>query len=199
MTRSSSTLAALMSLAGTVAASAQQLPPARFGIGAGITSPRGAYHANQLGEGFNSGWQGMGFLEFRRANHPLGVRVDVVIGENPANDQLNANAGATVKMRMFGGDVDLIYNFGQVATRIRAYVLGGVGRFSITRSSQSGGIAAPDQSESKFGWNAGAGVMFPVRLGAFFLEARYFEISNSFVSSGNAPFVVATAGFRFRR
>ena len=192
------TVLALACMAATATAAAQlQLPRARFGIGAGVTSPRNAYHADDLGEGFNTGWQGMAFLEFREPKRPIGVRVDVVIGENPANDALNADVGATVKMRWFGGDLDLIYSFGRSGTGVRAYVLGGGGSYRITLSSQSGGIAAADQSENKFGWNAGAGATLPVGRAAMFLEGRYFSITNTFISSGKAPFVALIVGLRF--
>lgn len=194
MSRSASAAAilALACVAAITTAAAQQLPRARFGIGAGVTSPRQAYHADALGEGFKTGWQGLAFLEFRDPKRPIGVRVDVVIGENPANDQLNANAGTTVKMRWFGGDVDAIYSFGQVAKGIGVYVLGGGGSYRITYSTPSA-----DQSENRFGWNAGAGVTLPLSMGAVFVEARYFSVKNAFISSGTSPFLAVVAGVRF--
>ena len=200
MSRSANAAAvlALACVAATVTAAAQQLPGARFGIGAGLTSPRADYHADNLGEGFNAGWQGMAFLEFREPKRPIGVRVDLVIGENPANDLRNAAVGGTEKIRWFGGDVDVIYSFGRLAG-VGAYVLGGGGSYRITLSSKAGGIAAGDQSENKFGWNAGAGITLPIGPGAMFLEARYFSIKSTFISSGNAPFAALVAGFRFGR
>ena len=199
MSRSASAVSmlAFACVAATASAAAQQLPSARFGIGAGVASPRGAYHADNVGEGFNTGWQGMAFLEFREPKHPIGVRVDLVIGENPANDAYNATAGATAKMRWFGADADLIYSFGRLAGGLGAYVLAGGGSYRITLSSKVGGIAAGDQSENKFGWNAGAGVTLPAGPGTLFVEARYFSISNTFISSGTAPFAALVAGFRF--
>jgi opacity protein-like surface antigen len=199
MSRSASVVAvlALATLAATASAAAQQLPRARFGIGAGVTSPRQAYHADDLGEGFNTGWQGMAFLEFRESKRPIGVRVDVVIGENPANDALNADIGATAKMRWFGGDVDLIYSFGQVSNGIGVYVLAGGGSYRITYSTKSGGVAAADESENKFGWNAGAGVTLPLSMASVFVEARYFSVKNTFIQGGTAPFLAVVAGVRF--
>ena len=199
MSRSASVVVilAFAGLAATVSAAAQQLPHARAGIGAGITSPRAAYHSDALGEGFNTGWQGMVFLEFREPKRPLGVRVDVVIGENPANDAFNADIGATAKMRWFGGDVDLLYSLQRSANGINLYVLGGGGSYRITLSSKSGGIAAADQSENKFGWNAGAGVTLPFTIGSAFVEARYFSIKTTYTSSGMAPFLALVAGVRF--
>ena len=199
MFRSASVVAILgfASLAVTASVAAQQLPHARAGIGAGVTSPRQAYHSDALGEGFNSGWQGMAFLEFREAKRPIGVRVDVVIGENPANAAFNADLGATAKMRWFGGDVDLLYSFGRSVKGVNLYVLGGGGSYRVTLSSKSGGIAAADQSENKFGWNAGAGVTLPLSMASAFVEARYFSVKTTFITSGMAPFLALVAGVRF--
>jgi opacity protein-like surface antigen len=202
MSRSASVVA-ILALAGgaaTASVAAQQLPHATAGIAAGITSPRAAYHSDNLGEGFNNGWQGMVFLEFRDSKRPLGVRVDVVIGENPANDAYNADLGATAKMRWFGGDLDLIYHIGRSFKGVSPYVLAGGGSYRITLSSKSAGIADADQSENKFGWNAGAGVTLPLSMASVFVEARYFSISNinnAFISSGMAPFLALVAGVRF--
>ena len=197
MFRSASVVAilAFACLAATASAAAQQLPHARAGIGAGITSPRAAYQS----EGFNSGWQGMVFLEFRDAKRPLGVRVDVVIGENPANDAFNAATGTTNKLRWFGGDVDLVYAFTRSVRGISPYVLAGGGSYRITLSSKTGGIADADQSENKFGWNAGAGVTLPLSMASVFVEARYFSVKTTFISSGMAPFLAIVAGVRFGR
>jgi opacity protein-like surface antigen len=186
-------------LAATATAAAQlNLPSARFGIGGGVTSPRNAYHANSLGEGFNTGWQGIAFLEFKDPKRPIGIRADFVISENPGNDQYNAAAGATTTMRLFGGELDVSYSVGSAAG-IRAYLLAGGGAYQTTLWQDSATIAFPDQSENKFGWNAGAGVTLPAGPGALFLEARYVSVANSFISSGQAPFVAIVGGFRFGR
>lgn len=201
MSRSASVGAvlALACLAATATAAAQQLPGARFGIGAGVTSPRDAYHADEFGEGFNSGWLGLAFLEFREPRRPIGVRVDVVVGENPANDAFNAATGGTSKTRLFGANVDLLYSFGRSTRGMRIYVLGGGGPYRNTLSSKSGEVAVQDLSENKWGWNAGAGITYPAGPGALFLEARYFGIPNTFISSGQAPFVAIVGGMRFGR
>jgi len=199
MSRSTSirTLLVIACVAVAAPVAAQQLPRARAGIGAGVTSPRGAYHADDFGEGFNSGWQGMVFLEFREPNRPIGLRVDVVIGENPANDAFNNTVGATAKMRLFGGNIDLLYSFGRTPGGPRVYALAGVGTYRITLSSKAGGIAAADQSENKFGWNAGAGATLPLGRVAGFLEVRYFNLSTTFIQGEKAPFVAIVAGVRF--
>jgi opacity protein-like surface antigen len=207
MSRSTSAVAvlALAWVAATTSAAAQQLPRARFGLGAGATTPRGEFHADALGEGFKTGWQGMFFLEFRAPEKPLGVRVDAVFGSNAANDQWNASSTAiagqpvTDKMRILGGNVDVIYSVLRSAHGIGAYVLGGVGTYRLTLSSTStsAGITV-DTSETKFAWNVGGGLTYPLRRAAMFLELRYCDAKSTFFASGKAPFVALTAGLRLR-
>jgi opacity protein-like surface antigen len=196
------TVLAFACVAATATAGAQQLPRARFGLGAGATSPSGEFHADASGEGFKTGWLGMLFLEFREPEKPLGVRVDAVFGSNAANDQWNVASSAIVgqpttdKFRMLGGNVDVIYSLLRSAHGIGAYVLGGVGTYRLTLSSTSGGLTV-DDSENKFGWNAGAGATYPFGGVTGFLEARYNSIATTFVSASKLPFIGITAGVRF--
>jgi hypothetical protein len=191
-------------VAATVTAAAQERPRARFGIGLGLTAPQGEFRKDDIGDGFTLGWQGMATLEFREPGRPIALRVDVIFGENPANDQLNADvsafAGQTVsaKFGTVGANVDLIYSLGQARRRGGAYLLGGIGSCRVTLSETSGGITA-NTSETKFAWNAGGGLTFPVGAAAMFLEARYVDVATTFFASRNAQFVALTAGIRLGR
>lgn len=198
MSRSASMVVvlAVACMAATASAAAQQLPRARFGLGAGATMPRGEFHSDALGEGFKAGWQGMIFLEFRAPEKPLGVRVDVVFGSNAANDQWNTASGTSDKLRMLGANADVIYSFLRSAQGISAYALAGAGTYRLTLSSTSAGITT-DDSENKFGWNAGAGATYPMGGLSLFLEARYNSIATTIVSSDKLPFIGLVAGVRF--
>jgi hypothetical protein len=206
MSRSASAAAVLVlaCVAATVTAAAQGQPRARFGIGLGLTAPQGEFRKDDNGFGFTLGWQGMAILEFREPGRPVGLRVDVIFGENPANDQLNADvsafAGQTVsaKFGTLGANVDLMYSLGPARRRGGAYLLGGIGTCRVTLSETSGGISA-NTSETKFAWNAGGGLTFPVGTAAMFVEARYVNVTTTFFASGKAPFVALTAGFRLGR
>jgi hypothetical protein len=206
MSRSTSAVAvlALACAAAPATTAAQQLPRARFGLGAGVTAPRGEYRDDGSGEGFNTGWQGMVFLEFRAPRKPLGLRVDLVLGENPANDSLNGDATTqsgqptTVKMRMVGGNVDVMYSLLRSSRGGEGYVLGGVGSYRVSFSTDIGGVTV-DVSENKFAWNAGGGWAFPVGRAAMLLELRYYNVATTFTTSKKLPFVALTAGFRFGR
>jgi opacity protein-like surface antigen len=200
---SAAAVLALACVVATATATAQMLPPAHFGISAGGTIPTGEFKADQFGDGFKTGWQGMVILEFRGPKKHLGLRVDVGSGENAANDQLNSDITAaagfpvTVKMRGLGGNLDLVYNLGRAKKRGGgAYLLGGVGAHRLTLSETSQGVTV-DSSETKFAWNAGGGLSFPVAGVKAFLEARYFNVETSFDASGKLPYVAVMAGVRF--
>jgi opacity protein-like surface antigen len=188
----------------TATTAAQERPRARFGIGLGLTAPQGEFRKDDLGDGFTLGWQGVALLEFREPGRPVGLRVDVVFGENPANDQLNADvsafAGQTVtsKLGTLGAHVDVIYSLGPARRRGGAYLLCGIGTCRVTLSETSGGITG-STSETKFAWNAGGGLTLPVRAAAMFLEARYVNVTTNLFASGKASFVALTAGFRLGR
>jgi opacity protein-like surface antigen len=204
MSRSTSVVAvlAIACVAVTATAAAQSGP--LLGIGAGVTAPQGEFKADASGEGFNAGWQFIALLEFREPKRPVGLRVDLVAGSNPANDQLNADVsafvGATVtsRLRTVGADVDLVYSLGKAKRGGGPYVLGGIGTYRITLAETSGGVTA-DTSETKFAWNVGGGLTFPVGKAAMFAEVRYCSAKTTFFNSGTMPFVAATAGFRFGR
>jgi hypothetical protein len=103
----------------------------------------------------------------------------------------------TEKVRTVGADVDLVYSLGKARRGGGAYVLGGVGSYRITLAA-TGGVVG-DTSETKFAWNVGGGLTFPLGKTAMFAEARYCSAKTTFDNSGKLPFVVVTAGFRFGR
>ena len=205
MPRSASAAAVLVlaCVAATVTAGAQTRSQARFGVGLGATAPRGNYHADSNGEGFNTGWQGLAFLEFRAPRRPLGLRVEVMFGENPGNDVLIADGTSffgqpvDVKMRMVGANVDLTYNLRRSSRGGGAYLLGGIGSERVTFATKVGTVSV-DSSETKFAWSVGGGLTFPIGGAAMFVELRYVDVATAF-SVGKLPFVALTAGFRLGR
>ncbi len=84
---------ALVCLVAATAAAAQQ-PRPRFAVGLGLTAPTGDYHADQSGEGFKIGWQGVAVMDYRKPGSPLGFRANAGYGENGGNNQLNADLTA---------------------------------------------------------------------------------------------------------
>ena len=152
---------ALVCLVAATAAAAQQ-PRPRFAVGLGLTAPTGDYHADQSGEGFKIGWQGVAVMDYRKPGSPLGFRANAGYGENGGNNQLNADLTAFVGqpthviIKMLGADADLTYNLRRARQGAAGYLLGGIGAYRATFSVRSGGVTA-DTSETKFAWNVGAG------------------------------------------
>jgi len=190
---------ALVCLVAATAASAQQ-PRPRFAVGLGLTAPMGDYHADQSGEGFNIGWQGLAVMDYRKPGSPLGFRANAGYGQNGGNDRLNADLTAAVGqptdaiMKMLGADVDLTYNFRRARQGAGGYLLGGIGAYRATFSVRSGGVTV-DTLETKFAWNVGAAFTRPVASTTMFFEVRYCDVSKAFGFSQLAS-VALTAGLR---
>ena len=199
------TLAVVVTSIVTVArARAQGLEP-RFGVGASVAIPTGSYHAASNGEGFNTGWQGMGLVAFKLPMGPLGIRVDVTYGTNAGNDQLNSNLTTnlgrptTEESKLLGATADLTYAFA-TARRTRPYLLGGLGLYHLTIAVTSGG-ATSDDTATKLAWNLGGGVAYRLSGVAVFLEARYVTVAAAATAAAatfpRTTFFPITAGVRF--
>jgi len=162
--------------------------------------PTGGYHSAANGEGFSSGWQAMALASFTVPGWPVEVRVDGTYGTHDANDLLKADLTASLgqptdeKTTLLGANIDLTYPFGS-SSRVRPYVLGGIGAYHITISVTSGGSTA-DNAATKVAWNLGGGILYRLRSAALFLEARYIDVA---AVSGfpRTTWVPIAAGIRF--
>ena len=183
----------------TATAAAQNFTP-YLGVGFGATVPTGDFHADANGDGYNAGWHGLALVGFNLPKLPVGIRVEGAYNQNGANDRLKAaisaltGAPADSKTELLGGNVDLTYQFG-ISSPAKAYVLGGVGVENVRVSVTSGGVTK-DTRETRFAWNAGAGLTYGLGVAALFLEARSFRVAEA--SSGmKIAFFPITAGIRF--
>ncbi|HEX4628294.1 MAG TPA: outer membrane beta-barrel protein [Gemmatimonadales bacterium] len=180
-------------------ARAQGMRP-QYGVGASVAIPAGAYHATASGEGFNTGWQGMGLVAFTRPDHRLGLRVDVAYGGNSGNATLdstlttNLGQATTEKAKLLGGNVDLTYGLGSSA-RVQPYLLTGLGVYHLTISVTSGG-ATTDDTATKLAWNVGGGATYRLGGVAVFVEARYVTVGAA-AGFPRTTFLPITAGVRF--
>ncbi len=190
---------ALVCVVATATAAAQK-PQARFGVGVGVTAPTGDYHADQFGDGFGIGWQGVAVVDYRVSERPMGFRANASYGENNANAKFRTDLTADIgqasdaKVKMLGGDVDLTYNFRRARSGAGGYLLGGIGLYRATLSVIVGNISA-DTTETKFAWNVGGGLNVPVARATMFVELRYCSVATAFGISKLAFFPV-TAGLR---
>ena len=184
---------------GTATAAAQNFTP-YLGVGFGASIPTGDFHADVNGDGYNAGWHGLALVGFNLPKLPVGFRVEGAYNHNSANDRLKAAISALAgapgdsKTELLGGNVDLTCQFA-ISSPAKAYVLGGIGLENVKVSVTSGG-ATKDTRETRFAWNAGAGLTYGIGGAALFLEARYFEVPEA--SSGmKIAFFPITAGIRF--
>ncbi len=201
MSRSAKTARALV-LACTVATAtaAAQNVTSYYGVGFGATVPTGDFHADANGDGYNAGWHGLALVGFNLPKLPVGFRVEGAYNQNSANDKLKATVSALAgapadsKTELLGGNVDVTYQF-EIPSPAKAYVLGGIGLENVRVSVTSGGVTK-DTHETRFAWNAGAGLTYGIGGAALFLEARSFKVAWS--SSGmKIAFFSITAGIRF--
>ena len=177
-TRAMSALA-LASLIATP--SAAQGVRAQLGVAGSVTFPTSFYHVDPNGDGFTPALYGLVLVDLELPKTPVGLRLDLSTGHNSANDSLNSRLSAGVgapsdgKTNLLGGTVDVTYNL-QPASRVRGYLLGGIGFYRVKFSVTSNGVTA-DTSATKFAWNVGAGFTYGTGVIALFLEARYLDIA----------------------
>jgi opacity protein-like surface antigen len=189
---------ASLALAGRVAA---QATGPQFGLELSRTEPVRDFRAAARGEGFIGAWQAGGLLAFRLPKLPVGFRIDAGYGTNGANDSLkaalagNLGAGTKATTRLLGGNLDLTASVSS-KSRVKPYVLGGVGLYRVTISVETGDAKTDDTSGNQFAWNAGGGIRFRLKRVALFVEARYIDVT---AVSGfpRTTFLPITAGIWF--
>jgi opacity protein-like surface antigen len=182
----------------TATVAGQDVRP-RFGFAAGVAVPTGDFHGAASGQGFNTAWHAMVLVAFKVPGWPVGLRADGTYGAYAANDRLKADLTARLgrptdeKTKLLGANVDLTYPSGS-ASRVQPYLLVGIGAYRVTITVTSGGSTA-DNSDTKFSWNLGGGILYRMRGAALFLEARYVDVA---AVSGlpKTTFLPITAGVR---
>jgi opacity protein-like surface antigen len=181
---SSSTLAARILVCALVVAPipvAAQSVHAQLGIGGSFTFPTSFYHADPAGDGFNQAVHGLALIDLKLPKSPIGLRLDVGTGHNPANDSLRAHLTAAVgaptdgKTTLSGVLLDVTYNL-QPKSAARGYLLAGIGLYHVKFSATSSG-ATVDTSGTKFAWNVGAGLTVGGNVVAWFLEVRHLDVA----------------------
>jgi opacity protein-like surface antigen len=147
-------------------------------IGGGATFPTGDFGDS------STGWMGAGGVIFGLGDGGFGVGGEVFYGQNSYSDLDGA------KTTPYGVMAIADYSFGSEGN-LRPYVFGGAGlmvhRFSFEDFSDS---------ESAFGYQAGAGLSFPIGL---FVEGRFMGSASmgEGEDSGTTTFFVAMAGWAF--
>ena len=175
------TLLALTLCFGAAPAAQAQFIRNRFGFGAGPSAPVGQFHSSTGGQGFGYGIEAFGSAWMKWRPLPVPLRLDLSWGVNGANEALagalqSAIAGASPSEHAtrFGASLDVVSSLGRSGTR--PYLMGGGGLYRTSLSVKSASGKGTD-TEVKPGWNAGAGLLCPLRHFDLFFEARWVYVS----------------------
>ena len=208
-----------LALGAAVARADYAYVPLHWHVTAGFSQPVGS--TSDLLQGGGSAVSG-GFSFSPRRGGPFDVRVDFNYADNKATRQLIDAGQQQTNYEIDSGrgtftslTVNGVYKV-PLGTGVRVYGIAGAGVYhsdlSLTQRVLVGGtycdfywgycypgVAGGDlvvaaNATTKFGWNAGLGVEFPLRFGqAWFIEARFNRIE----TAKPIEYVPITVGFRF--
>ena len=172
-------------------ASAQGTAPVQFGLSGGADFP-----VSDQKDVYKTGWNGTALLAFNFGTSPVGLRIDGSYHEIKTKSDLDAFFVGSGKTRIIDGTLDLVA--GPKGHAVEPYFLGGVGAYDLRfRGEDITTGNSFSQTTTRFGWNAGVGVAFPLARESssrLFVEARYTSIS---VDSDRFSNSIHTKGTRF--
>ena len=180
MSRRVIALAALAAAIVFAPVAAQAQSPVKFGLAAGATFPTG-----DLGDATDWGYHVTGSITGKPMLSPIGIRGEVmwnrltgqdfgsIIGKGPDVDVLAGIVNAEIGMSGIG---------------VKPYLVGGVGMYRFSSAGSN------SDSETKFGFNIGAGLDFGLAGFSAFTEARFHSVQTDAFTSN---FVPVTFGIRF--
>ena len=166
---------------GLLAAATPLAAQAQFLVGGGLGLPMGDF-----GDAAKTGFHALAGVSFAPPTMPVGFQVDGNFAQfGTETDNLND--------RMMFATGNVVYKFKVAeATRLRPYLIGGVGVYN----QKATGDAAPTDAASvtDFGINAGAGFNVSAGAASLFVEGRFHDI---FTDGSSTQFVPLTVGLRF--
>lgn len=180
MSRRAIALAALAAAIVTAPAALHAQSPVRFGLAAGATFPTG-----DAADIVDWGYHVSGSVTGKPAMSPVGIRGEVMWNRLTGKD-FDTGLGT-----INGGDVDILAGIvnaeiGMSGVGVKPYFIGGLGMYRFS--------AEDSDSETKFGFNVGAGIDFGLAGFSAFTEARFHSIQ----TEGNATNIIpVTFGIRF--
>src|SRR5262249_9686776 len=156
------------------AALAQGGPGVHFGISGGADFP-----VENQSDVYKTGWNGTFLIPINFGSSPFGIRFDGSYHELKVKDEVFVIAGGSRKVRIINGTFDV--TLGPHHGAVQPYFLGGVGAYDLRFSGENITTGnAFSNSTTRFGWNAGGGLAFPLGDSSgsvFFIEARYTSVS----------------------
>ena len=182
MSRRAIALAALAAAIVTAPAAVEAQSPVKFGLAAGATFPVG-----DLGDVSEWGYHVSGNITGKPMMSPVGFRGEVMWNRLTGKDF--DTALGTVQ----GDDIDVLAGIvnaeiGMSGIGVKPYLIGGVGMYRFSSAAEN------SDSETKFGFNIGAGLDFGLAGFSAFTEARFHSVQTDAFTSN---FVPVTFGIRF--
>lgn len=167
--------------------------PFDIGLLGGASVPLGDF-ADGAEVGFHVG----GFVGFRLSEtSPLKLRAEVAwnrfgVKEGAFDDGEDIDVDIDGSASILGITGNVVYTAG-TQSQARPYFMGGAGVYRLKVSAEAFGFEISD-SQTKFGFNAGAGVEFPLSGFTSFVEARFHSVMTD---ESSTNFVPISFGVRF--
>ena len=169
----------------TAAVDGSAQTPVSFGLGGGVTIPTGS-----TGDALKTGWHGIAMVRFAPANIPVGFQVDGMFHRLSVDD---GGLDLDLKTQIINGTANVVFSFPvSEETRFRPYLIGGVGIYNFDLKGDD--APTTTESETDFGFNAGAGFDVSFGGGTFFAEGRFHNV---FSEGDDAKFIPVSVGVRF--
>lgn len=177
----------LFILAAASVALAQGSAGVHFGIAGGASFPNG-----DTGNVYDTGYHGSVLLNFNAPVAPIGLRIEGMYARMDEKSGLGSG-----HLQVGSGTANIVV--GPRAIAFRPYFIGGGGYYRV-KFTATGIPVSLENTQDKFGWNAGGGISFGLGpVAAIFVEARYIRVETdpNFVTGSHFTFVPVTVGFVF--
>ncbi|HEX6615252.1 MAG TPA: outer membrane beta-barrel protein [Gemmatimonadales bacterium] len=182
---------AALALGLLVSASPLKAQGAEFSLGGGLGIP-----LSDFDDVAKLGWHGLAGVSFIPTGWPVGIQIDGQYHQFKLDNDVVGPGN--LKDRLILGTANIVYKFKtSEESRFRPYLIGGGGVYNLktTGSSDVGSVIDTDNSETKFGLNAGAGFDFKAGSAGLFVEGRFHDVF--FSDTPDLQFIPITIGVRF--
>lgn len=163
---------------------------AEFSLGGGVGFP-----LSDFDDIANMGWHGLAGISFVPTGWPIGIQIDGQYQQYKLDEDVVLRDD--LKDRLILGTANIVYKFKtSEGSTFRPYLIGGGGVYNLktTGADDVSGVVDTDNSETKFGINAGAGFDFKAGSIGLFLEGRFHDVF--FSDSPDLRFIPVTVGVR---
>jgi len=163
-----------------------------FGIGGGVSVP-----VSDARDAFKTGFNGQGFVRLNLKALPISPRVDFQFQRFNIDDAKFQTPGISGNGQLLAGVANLQYVV-MPHGPARPYIVAGLGAYNF--KTDVTGIAGASKSDTRFGVNGGAGVLFKLTsLVSGFVEGRLDNVfsDKGFIQSKQVQVVPVTFGVVF--